>query len=92
MPKKRTLVCPLDHPTLQTHAPYDLIFANILKGPLIALAPGIFQATAPGGAVILSGILNEQADEVSDVYARLDIIEADRLVIGDWTTLTLRRD
>ena len=81
----------LDHPTLQAHAPYDLIFANILKGPLIALAPGIFDATAPGGRVILSGILNEQADEVLGVYQRLGFNLIQRQEIVDWTTLTLGR-
>ncbi len=82
----------LDHPSLQAHAPYDLIFANILKGPLIALAPGIFDATAPGGRVILSGLLNEQASEVLGVYQRLGFNLIQRQEIVNWTTLTLRRN
>jgi len=60
----------LDHPGITAAGPYDLIFANILKGPLIALAPGITAALADQGRVILSGILNEQADEVAAVYVQ----------------------
>ena len=54
----------LDHPALSGAAPFDLIFANILKGPLIDLVNDVTSHLAPGGRLILSGILNEQADEV----------------------------
>lgn len=79
-----------DHPRIEGAAPYDLIFANILKGPLIALAPDMAAHSNKGGHVILSGILNPQADEVISVYQRngYELVETD--VIGDWTTLTLR--
>ena len=80
-----------DHPALKARAPYDLIFANILKGPLIDLAPAMAGAMQTGGRAILSGILNEQADEVSAVYARSGINEASRTMIGDWTTLVLAK-
>ncbi|MCR9127577.1 MAG: 50S ribosomal protein L11 methyltransferase [Rhodobacteraceae bacterium] len=80
-----------DHPLLAQSAPYDLIFANILKGPLVALAPDMAAHAAPGGHAILSGILNEQADEVIAVYARNGYNLVDRAAIVDWTTLTLRR-
>ena len=79
----------LDHPQLAESAPYDLIFANILKGPLIALAGDITGRLRPGGRVILSGILNEQADEVIAVYTRAGNSLEDRREIGDWTTTTL---
>lgn len=77
----------LDHPEIAAAAPFELIFANILKAPLIALAPGITESLAPGGAVILSGILNEQADEVIEVYSGLGNDLLERREIGDWTTL-----
>ncbi len=79
----------LDDDDLKAAAPFDLIFANILKGPLILLAPSICAATADNGYVILSGILNEQANEVADVYTRngFNVIQRDSIV--DWTTLTL---
>jgi len=68
-----------------------LIFANILKGPLVALAPDMAEALAPGGYAILSGILNEQADDVIAVYAASGINLVSRESIVDWTTLTLRK-
>lgn len=80
-----------DHPDLAAHAPYDLIFANILKGPLVALAPDVASHLRPGGHAILSGILNEQADDVIAVYAGSGINLTDREMIGDWTTLVLTK-
>lgn len=80
-----------DHPDLAAAAPFDLIFANILKGPLVALAPDMAAALQPGGYAILSGILNEQADDVIAVYAQTGINLVQRESIVDWTTLTLQR-
>jgi len=77
------------HPALAAAAPFDLIFANILKGPLIELAPVMAAATAPKGVLILSGILCEQADDIVSVYAGHGYKTANRLDIVDWTTLTL---
>ena len=79
-----------DHPALAEAAPFDLVFANILKGPLVALAPDMAAALQPGGYAILSGLLNEQAEEVIEVYARSGINLTHRESIGDWTTLTLQ--
>jgi len=81
----------LDHPVLREAAPFDLIFANILKGPLLALAPGITRALAPGGRVILSGLLVEQAAEVIAVYAGLGNSLDHHDDIGDWSTLTMSK-
>lgn len=80
-----------DHPELAAAAPFDLIFANILKGPLVALAPDLIAALAQGGRAILSGILNEQADEVQEVYSRLGTNVLSRDEIGEWTTLMLAK-
>lgn len=78
-----------DAPALHDAGPFDLVFANILKGPLIALAPDMARHVQTGGHVILSGILNEQADSVIEVYARngFNLLHRDSIV--DWTTLTL---
>jgi len=78
-----------EHPDLAAGAPYDLIFANILKGPLIALAPAMRAHMADGGYAILSGILNEQADDVIAAYAAegFRLVARDRL--GEWTTITI---
>lgn len=80
-----------DHPDLAAAAPYDLIFANILKGPLVALAPDLTAHLRPDGFAILSGILNEQADDVAAVYAGCGNNIWHRESIGDWTTLTIRK-
>ncbi|WP_299153240.1 50S ribosomal protein L11 methyltransferase [uncultured Tateyamaria sp.] len=78
-----------DHDALA--GPFDLIFANILKGPLIALAPDLTARLMPRGYAILSGILNEQADEVAAVYAEAGNNIHAREEIGEWTTLTLQK-
>lgn len=80
-----------DHPEIARNAPYDLVFANILKGPLIDLAPLMQSHVAPAGHVILSGILIAQADEVTGAYEAVGFALQDRREIGDWATLTLRR-
>ena len=72
-------------------APFDLVFANILKGPLVALAPDVARHTKDGGAVILSGILNPQAAEVIEVYTRNGFNLAHHEQIVDWSTLTLTK-
>jgi ribosomal protein L11 methyltransferase len=81
----------LDAPAFREAAPFDLILANILKAPLIALAPDLAGAVAPRGRVILSGLLKEQADEVSSVYSQFSINEIQRMEIGDWATLVLMK-
>jgi ribosomal protein L11 methyltransferase len=80
-----------EHPYIAAASPFDLVFANILKGPLIDLAPDMARHLIPGGYAILSGILNEQADEVIAVYLRSGINLVYREEIGEWTTLTLRK-
>lgn len=80
-----------DHPDLRAAAPFDLVFANILKGPLAALAPEMGENVAKDGYVILSGILNEQANEIEAVYQENGFIVHSRSEIGDWTTFCLRK-
>jgi len=80
-----------DHPDLQDAAPFDLVFANILKGPLVELAPDMAGATGAGGFAILSGILNPQADDVVAAYDGAGFDVHHREEIGEWTTLTLKR-
>ncbi|MCL4142230.1 UNVERIFIED_CONTAM: hypothetical protein GTU68_034118 [Idotea baltica] len=80
-----------DHPALHKHAPYDVIFANILKGPLVALSPEIAAHLQPGGFAILSGILNEQAAGVIAVYLENGTNLISHEEIGDWSTLILQK-
>lgn len=72
-------------------APFDLIFANILKGPLIDLAPEIARNLKTGGIVVLSGILIEQSAEVLGIYEAQGITLLEREDIGEWVALTLLR-
>ncbi|KMK68142.1 50S ribosomal protein L11 methyltransferase [Puniceibacterium sp. IMCC21224] len=80
-----------DHADLTAAAPFDLVFANILKAPLIALAPDMAKHLQPKGYAILSGLLNEQADDVIAAYEQNGVNLTLRQQIGEWTTLTLRR-
>jgi len=78
-----------EHDTLHSAAPYDLIFANILKGPLIELAPDMAAHSAQGGIVILSGLLVEQAEDVLTAYDANGFDCETREDIGEWSCLTL---
>ena len=80
-----------DHPRLAAAAPFDLVFANILKGPLIELAPDMAAHVAPAGLVILSGLLVVQAEAVLAAYHAADFTLQRREDIGEWSTLVLRR-
>ncbi|TPE53777.1 50S ribosomal protein L11 methyltransferase [Amaricoccus solimangrovi] len=80
-----------NHPVLAARAPFDLVFANILAAPLKRLAPAMARHQAPGGVAILSGLLTRQAPGVRAVYEGWGYRRIDRVVIGEWTTLVLRR-
>ncbi|WP_051279602.1 50S ribosomal protein L11 methyltransferase [Hellea balneolensis] len=66
---------------------FDLIFANILAKPLMGLAPDIAHALAPDGKVILSGILNEQAEMVSDAFTKKGLEVSPQPSLSGWTSL-----
>lgn len=80
-----------DHPKITAKAPYDLVFANILKAPLIELAPNMSRHIAPQGRAILSGILTTQAQEVIEAYLAAGFVLERREDIEEWSTLTLLR-
>ena len=79
----------LTHPAIQQNGPYDLIVANILAGPLMALAPAVGKAAQKGATIILSGILQHQARGVINAYARQGMTLTQKLQRKDWTTLML---
>jgi ribosomal protein L11 methyltransferase len=81
----------MDHPLLRASAPYDLLIANILAGPLVELAPDFAAAVVPGGHVLLSGLLTTQEPAVRAAYARAGLRLAARMTRGDWSILWLRR-
>lgn len=76
-------------PAIAAAAPYDLIIANILAGPLIAMAPEVAGIAAPGATIVLAGLLTTQAEKVVDAYAAQGAIVRERDVRGDWTILCL---
>lgn len=80
-----------DHPTIKRRAPYDLIIANILAGPLIELAPSLAAILTEGGTLILAGLLDQQAERVLAAYRREGLRLADRIDNGQWPTLRLRK-
>ena len=79
------------HPRLRAGAPYGLVFANILAGPLRRLAPEMAEHQAPSGVAILSGILARQAAGVAAVYRSWGYVPEEPVRIGDWVTLVLWR-
>jgi len=79
----------LRHPRLCAAAPFDLVFANILAGPLKRLAPQLAGAQVPGGVAILSGILTRQAASVGAVYRGWGYRPRGAVALGEWRTLVL---
>lgn len=78
----------LSHRDLVSRAPYDLVIANILAQPLIDMAPWVAASVAPGGTLILAGLLDTQATAVARAYVEQNM----RLVAtgeGEWPVLTL---
>jgi len=79
------------HGALRAAAPFDLVLANILPGPLIALAPAMRRALRPGGVAVLSGLLDAQAREVLATYGAAGFQLAFFRSRAGWTALTLAR-
>jgi ribosomal protein L11 methyltransferase len=74
---------------LRAWAPFDLAFANILLGPLQRLAAPLIKLIAPGGRIILSGLLASQANAALSAYRPLALEH--RIDLDGWTTLVMRR-
>jgi ribosomal protein L11 methyltransferase len=70
---------------------HDIIVANILARPLVMLAPDVARALAPGGVVVLSGILTHQQRAVAAAYRAQGMALESRVVLGEWPTLIMRR-
>lgn len=79
------------HPRLAEAGPFDLVFANILKGPLVELAPDMARHVAKDGLAILSGLLVVQAEAVTAAYLAAGFTLQSRDDIGEWSTLVLKR-
>ena len=81
----------MSDPLLQARGPYDLFIANILAGPLVELAEEFGDAVAPGGNLLLAGLLETQEPRVRRAYRARGFRLAARLVNGDWSILWLRK-
>lgn len=76
--------------TIATHAPYDLIFANILLGPLIRLAVAVRRLAAPGARIVLSGLLPSHANAALAAYRAQGLLLEKRIPLDGWVTLVLK--
>ncbi len=76
-----------DHPEIVKAGPFDLIFANILKGPLLELAPDMAKNCMDGGTIILSGLLLEQAEDTIATYKKHGFRLSQRRDNHEWTAL-----
>ncbi|MDH3195763.1 MAG: 50S ribosomal protein L11 methyltransferase [Hyphomicrobiales bacterium] len=81
----------MDHAEIRARAPFDLIIANILAGPLMKLAPQIAAALAPGGTLVLSGLLPGQRQRVVAAYGVQGVRLMRAQVHDGWAVLELRR-
>jgi ribosomal protein L11 methyltransferase len=91
-PMIRTIVADgMDNPALAEGAPYDLIVANILAGPLTRLAPAISAALGARGVLILSGLLTWQENLVLSFYRPHGLVLRKRRRDGPWSALLLER-
>lgn len=82
----------LDDLQIAEHAPYDLVFANILAAPLIHLAPEIARALKPGGTAILSGLLRHQEEDVRAAYEAAGFSPDFHIHHDAWVALALTKD
>ena len=78
----------MDHEMLVARAPFDLLIANILAGPLIDLAPSFAKAVLPGATSVLAGLLDTQADAVIAAYEAQGMTVTERSD-GEWCVLVL---
>lgn len=76
---------------IRKKAPFDLIVANILAWPLVALAPEMAKSLKPDGVFVLSGLLSKQENMVRHAYALHGFHLVERFEVGPWNTLILKQ-
>jgi ribosomal protein L11 methyltransferase len=77
------------HPAIKRNRPYDLIIANILARPLVAMAADLSNHLAPGGFAVLSGLLVRQERQVLTAHRLRGLSLYARLRVQGWSTLVL---
>jgi ribosomal protein L11 methyltransferase len=70
---------------------YDLVVANIIARVLIDLAPALVRAVAPGGALVLGGIIDTKEQAVREAFAATEMLLAHRQTNEDWVALVLHK-
>ncbi len=81
----------MQNPVLNARGPFNLIVANVLARPLIGMARDVCHALAPGGSLVLSGLLLRDARWVASRYGAHGLIFEREMRDGEWATLTLRK-
>ena len=76
---------------VRMRAPYDLVLANILLAPLMRMAASLARLIAPGGRVVLSGLLPSHANAVLAIYRAQGLALERRIALNGWVTLVMKR-
>ncbi len=79
------------NPHVRRQRPFDLILANLFAEPLMAMARDLAHSLAPGGRLVLAGLLARQAESVLTAFRRAGLRPLHRVDLGVWPTLVLRR-
>ena len=82
----------LNHPIHKNQSPYDLIFANILYEPLIALAPDFAQFSKVNSRLVLSGFTLDQRQKLIRCFASFDFRVREQIILGEWCTIIFARN
>jgi ribosomal protein L11 methyltransferase len=75
----------------QRAARFDLVFANILMRPLVRLAPDLAAAVAPGGRLVVSGLLAEQRPRIRAAYLGQGLVLERATRLDGWASMMFRR-
>ncbi len=81
----------VEHRQIAARAPYDLVFANILAGPLTALAPSLSAVVAKGGYLVLAGLLQPQVPKLLNAYGKRGLRLVWRSPRAEWPVLVMRK-
>lgn len=81
----------VEHRLIAARAPYDLVFANILAGPLAALAPSLAAVVAKGGYLVLAGLLQPQMAHLRRAYGQRGLRLVWRSPRDEWPVLIFRK-
>lgn len=87
----RTIVTLSSKPVEKVRGLFSIVVANILAGELIRLSPALFERVMPGGALVLSGVLREEAERVKDAFTSTGLRHSRTYLSGEWAALVFTR-